>query len=443
MKFKNFFRGPIFWIVLAVAALLVILPSVFNSSGARVDTNIGLELLESDQVEQAKIYDGEQRVDLTLREDYEELGRSVSFFFSAARAEDVVDAINSSDVDGFTDQPVQNNWLLSLLGFMIPFLLIALVFWFLMSRMQGGGGKVKLRSQIWFDNPDDPHMSAMYIERYMNYGLSREELQQTFKGALQSGLSKLEREMIAAGHLPVEHGVEVTPPPFGVVQKQVAVNDAARKRTTLRGNAGEVLLKALCRARAGLGSARCIDRFGFGVEELDEALVARRVGGELEPLLAHRPKELDDPLGEQLLRLDATGAGGALAILDLEVVAAEEPMQLADVAHLGAPGVGAPDALRIGDHAHHQAPDLVWPREDWDRVVGALAHLRGAIGAEHQRRQQSVLGGNAAQLRSRLGCGGFSATLMLRCVSKGKCELSLPSQCSDRSWKNPDLSHIR
>ena len=71
MKLKSLFRGPIFWIVLAVAALLVILPSVFNSSGARVDTNIGLELLESDQVEQAKIYDGEQRVDLTLREDYE------------------------------------------------------------------------------------------------------------------------------------------------------------------------------------------------------------------------------------------------------------------------------------------------------------------------------------------------------------------------------------
>jgi dihydroxy-acid dehydratase len=46
-----------------------------------------------------------------------------------------------------------------------------------MSGKKGNGGGVKLRSQIWFDNPDDPHMSAMYIERYMNYGLSREELQ--------------------------------------------------------------------------------------------------------------------------------------------------------------------------------------------------------------------------------------------------------------------------
>ena len=46
-----------------------------------------------------------------------------------------------------------------------------------MTGKKGNGSGVKLRSQIWFDNPDDPHMSAMYIERYMNYGLSRAELQ--------------------------------------------------------------------------------------------------------------------------------------------------------------------------------------------------------------------------------------------------------------------------
>ena len=34
-----------------------------------------------------------------------------------------------------------------------------------------------LRSQRWFDNPDNPGMTALYIERYMNWGLTREELQ--------------------------------------------------------------------------------------------------------------------------------------------------------------------------------------------------------------------------------------------------------------------------
>ena len=37
--------------------------------------------------------------------------------------------------------------------------------------------KPLLRSQRWFSNPDDPEMTALYLERYLNYGLTREELQ--------------------------------------------------------------------------------------------------------------------------------------------------------------------------------------------------------------------------------------------------------------------------
>ncbi|WP_323013076.1 IlvD/Edd family dehydratase [Devosia sp.] len=35
----------------------------------------------------------------------------------------------------------------------------------------------KLRSRAWFDNPENPDMTALYLERYMNFGVSREELQ--------------------------------------------------------------------------------------------------------------------------------------------------------------------------------------------------------------------------------------------------------------------------
>ena len=35
----------------------------------------------------------------------------------------------------------------------------------------------RLRSQSWWSNPDNPGMTALYLERYMNYGLEREELQ--------------------------------------------------------------------------------------------------------------------------------------------------------------------------------------------------------------------------------------------------------------------------
>ncbi|WP_375461911.1 IlvD/Edd family dehydratase [uncultured Enterovirga sp.] len=33
-----------------------------------------------------------------------------------------------------------------------------------------------LRSRQWFDNPDNPGMTALYLERYLNYGLTPEEL---------------------------------------------------------------------------------------------------------------------------------------------------------------------------------------------------------------------------------------------------------------------------
>ena len=44
--------------------------------------------------------------------------------------------------------------------------------------MTKGNGlqKPRLRSQLWFDNPDNPGMTALYLERYLNYGLTREEL---------------------------------------------------------------------------------------------------------------------------------------------------------------------------------------------------------------------------------------------------------------------------
>ena len=49
-----------------------------------------------------------------------------------------------------------------------------------MAKSANGNGspptRPRLRSQLWFDNPDNPGMTALYLERYLNYGLSREEL---------------------------------------------------------------------------------------------------------------------------------------------------------------------------------------------------------------------------------------------------------------------------
>src|SRR5476649_2432102 len=43
--------------------------------------------------------------------------------------------------------------------------------------MSDKNAKSRLRSRAWFDNPSNPDMTALYLERYMNFGLSLEELQ--------------------------------------------------------------------------------------------------------------------------------------------------------------------------------------------------------------------------------------------------------------------------
>lgn len=42
---------------------------------------------------------------------------------------------------------------------------------------ENGAKDIKLRSQAWWDNAADPTMTALYLERFLNYGLTRQELQ--------------------------------------------------------------------------------------------------------------------------------------------------------------------------------------------------------------------------------------------------------------------------
>ena len=147
MKAKNFFKGPGIWIVVVVGLLLVAFATLAPGGAARIDTDKGLELLSSNKVEQAKIFDGENRVDLTLKDnlqlDGQDKGKSVQFFFVDARAQDVVKAVtDAKPAQGFTDQPIESNWFSGLLSLLIPVILLGALFWFLMTRMQGGGSKI-------------------------------------------------------------------------------------------------------------------------------------------------------------------------------------------------------------------------------------------------------------------------------------------------------------
>ena len=140
MDFKRFLRGPLIYVLLAVIVVSVGFSLLSGSGFKEITTKDGLALLQSDKVSSAKIVDAEQRVDLTLGTAGAD-GKQVQFYYATARGADIVKAVDSSGAK-YDDQVDKGNWLSSLLGLVIPFIIIGLIFWFLLSSMQGGGSKV-------------------------------------------------------------------------------------------------------------------------------------------------------------------------------------------------------------------------------------------------------------------------------------------------------------
>ena len=140
MDFKRFLRGPLIYIALAVIVVSVGFSLLSTSGFKQITTQEGFQALSSGEVASAKIVDGEKRVDLTLRSAGKD-GKQVQFYYATPRGADVVAAIDKSDAK-YNDEVDNGNWLTSMLGLIIPFIFIGLIFWFLLSSMQGGGNKV-------------------------------------------------------------------------------------------------------------------------------------------------------------------------------------------------------------------------------------------------------------------------------------------------------------
>ncbi len=143
MDLKKFLRGPAFFIVGGLL-LLIIASQIFSGGGFRsIDTETGLNLLAEGKVSQVEMVDGDQRVDMTLKAPYKDLGEKVQFFYVTPRGADVVKAIDSASLkQPYNDQVPHDSWWSSLLGSLLPIIIIVALFWFMLSQMQGGGSRV-------------------------------------------------------------------------------------------------------------------------------------------------------------------------------------------------------------------------------------------------------------------------------------------------------------
>ncbi|MDY3127608.1 MAG: ATP-dependent zinc metalloprotease FtsH [Corynebacterium sp.] len=133
--------------IAAVVLVMLYLFTFFSDdtrSFMRVDTSVALEQLTNANVAEAQIDDREQQVRLTLREPITVEERDgieeVIVQYPARTSPEIFDAVRNSGADSFQTKVTQESFLMSMFTFIAPMLILfVLLFWFI-SRMQTGAG---------------------------------------------------------------------------------------------------------------------------------------------------------------------------------------------------------------------------------------------------------------------------------------------------------------
>ncbi|MCJ7827304.1 MAG: cell division protein FtsH, partial [Demequinaceae bacterium] len=158
MNSRSLLRRLLPWLIVGVILVWVV-SSLTGTEITRVDTSVGFELLASGKVEQVKVVDGDQRVEVTFTEPIEEYGEHIQFFYLAPQGEAIDEAIEAADPTlGYNAEVPQGNLWGTIIFTFLPILLLVGLFWWLMSSMQGGSGRIMSfgRSRATLVTPDTP-----------------------------------------------------------------------------------------------------------------------------------------------------------------------------------------------------------------------------------------------------------------------------------------------
>jgi len=168
MDFKRIIRTPILWVVLILGTGLLLLSLAGSDGFVRIDTSAAQKLINSASVESAKFV-GDDQLQLTLQPgktysdgDKVKDATKVMTYYVTQRGETLVNELTAHQPPkGYTDDPPQQNWFLTILGTILPLIIILGLFWFLMSQMQGGGSKVMQfgKSKAKLANKDTPKVT--------------------------------------------------------------------------------------------------------------------------------------------------------------------------------------------------------------------------------------------------------------------------------------------
>ncbi len=137
----KFFRGPLFWIVVAILAITVF--GQVTGAGNRyteIGTSRALAAISQSEVESAVLVDKSQKIRLILKPGVLIKGDSkVEASYIARQEPTLIDALSANaPTKGWTVEVPSQSLFVSFLFSIFPILLIGLLFFFLMSGAQGG-----------------------------------------------------------------------------------------------------------------------------------------------------------------------------------------------------------------------------------------------------------------------------------------------------------------
>ncbi|KUP96933.1 ATP-dependent zinc metalloprotease FtsH [Thermobifida cellulosilytica] len=143
MNLKRLYRGPWLWFIAILLMLLVVSQFMGWGSGpehVKTDTSKVFNLIEEDQVKDAKIIDKDQRIELTTVD-----GDLYEAYWVDGQGAELAEALRANqggNLEAYdVEVPGDNIWLSVLFSF-LPLLLVVAVFFFIMNQMQGGGSRV-------------------------------------------------------------------------------------------------------------------------------------------------------------------------------------------------------------------------------------------------------------------------------------------------------------
>ena len=162
MNLKRILRGPILWIILAVVAigLLVDFSGSLTGGYRDVPTSQVVSLINGNEpLTEVKMIDKEQQIQVTTKGDQPQKFKAV---WVGTQSLEIINRLNERVAAGTLDRWVGSNptpgFFQSLLGTLIPFIIIGVLFFFLLNSVQGGGSRVMQfgKSKAKVANKDTP-----------------------------------------------------------------------------------------------------------------------------------------------------------------------------------------------------------------------------------------------------------------------------------------------